>query len=105
MAIDFLYTAQDSSRVDKTLREVTNVFYDIRRLGLVFINHVYYSNVDYSLQRKGHVELGVMRKWFWSKFDTSYWVTRSDFVRPAVPDKQWTFTGEKWEVVPVHNSV
>jgi len=98
-------TWQDLSDGLKTLREVTNVFYDIRRLGLVFINHVYYSNVDYSLQRKGHVELGVMRPWFWAYFDTSYWVTRSDFVRPAVPDKKWTFSGEKWDVVPVDNSV
>lgn len=99
MAIDFVYTAQDSSRVDKTLREVTNVFYDIRRLGLVFINQVYYSNVDYSLQRKGHVELGVMRKWFWSKFDTSYWVTTSQFVQPEVPDKVWEYKDGKWDVV------
>jgi len=68
-------------------------------LGLVFINHVYYSNVDYSLQRKGHVELGVMRKWFWSKFDTSYWVTTSQFVQPEVPDKVWDYKDGKWDVV------
>ena len=101
LAIDFLYTAQDSSRVDKTLREVTNIFYDINRIGRVFFNRVYYSNVDYSLQRKGILQLGIMRPWFFTKFDTSFWVTTSDFVKPTIPDKKWTFSGDKWDVVQV----
>jgi len=105
MSIDLLYTAQDSSRVDKTLREVTNIFYQVHRYGRVLVYDVYYNNVDYSLQRNNKRTFGIMRRWFWAYFDTSYWVTRSDFVRPAVPDKQWTFTGEKWEVVPVDNGV
>jgi len=84
---------------------ITNIFYQVHRYGRLLVYDVYYNNVDYSLQRNNKRTFGIMRRWFWAYFDTSYWVTRSDFVRPAVPDKEWRFTGEKWEVVPVDNSL
>lgn len=101
MSIDLFYTAQDSSRVDKTLREVTNIFYQVHRYWTMLIYDVYYNNVDYSLQRNNRRSFAVMRKWFWSKFDTSYWVTRSQFVHPKLPDKVWEYKDGKWDVVQV----
>jgi len=104
MSIDFFYTAQDSSRVDKTLREVTNIFYQVHRYWTVLIYDVYYNNIDYSLQRNNRRSFGLLRKWFFDKFDTSYWVTRSDFVKPSEPDKCWVRENSKWLIKTLDES-
>lgn len=104
MSIDFFYTAQDSSRVDKTLREVTNMFYQVHRYWSVLIYDVYYNNVDYSLQRNNRRVFGLLRKSFFDKFDTSYWVTRSDFVKPSEPDKCWVRENANWVIRTLEES-
>lgn len=105
MSIDLFYTAQDSSRVDKTLREVTNIFYQVHKYWTVLIYDVYYNNVDYSLQRNNRRSFGLLRKGFFDKFDTSYWVTRSDFVKPSEPDKCWVRDNSKWLIKTLDKNV
>ena len=55
MGLDLFYSAQDSSRVDKTLREVTNFFYDIQTVPLIPSLRqvdIYTTNANYSLKTR-----------------------------------------------------
>ena len=77
MGIDLLYTAQDSSRVDKTLREVTNYFYDISRFGRLIFIDVYQNNADISLKaNRLHRRFSWLRKSHFSRYNSFYIVAK-----------------------------
>jgi hypothetical protein len=99
LEVELFWTAQDSSRVDKTLREVTNIFYLVSSVFPVspdqppplykrfpiskrfIIVDVYGNNVDLSmsrkpLQRKFHI---INTKYF-RLYDSNYIVRGREFV-------------------------
>ena len=95
MDLKLYYTAQDSSRVDKTLREVTNYFFEVSKLieddpnrpsidmrkasffKRIIIIDVYTNNYDYSFKRNGKRSFSFIRKWFLDYFDSFYFVNEN----------------------------
>ena len=107
MGVDLFYTAQDSSRVDKTLREVTNYFflvsplkpasilnpdYKIGLLQKILIVDVYSNNVDFSFARnRVRREFHLLRSKYFKYYDSSYVV--KDFVSSPVENyERWQLT-------------
>jgi len=97
LGLDLYYSAQDSSRVDKTLREVTNLFYDItsirffsrlfRGFRKVF---VYSTNANYSLQVKQiSSRYFRLRKSNFSKFDSFYMINKGSFTPVEINFEEW----------------
>lgn len=109
LGLDLFYSAQDSSRVDKTLREVTNYFYDIKfymfgrdikpnvrysKFKFFFYSMrvltVYSKNSDYSMQVRpmSNKRFLLHRKPF-SSFDTAYMISRRSFDLVPFEFKKW----------------
>jgi hypothetical protein len=88
--IKLYYTAQDSSRVDKTLREVSNYYIEVSRLFSDDINKpsidmqhafflkrliaidIYKSNYDYSFKKNGKRSFSYIRRWFLDYYDSFF---------------------------------
>jgi len=104
------YTAQDSSRVDKTLREVSNYYYDIKKLisdnplssnddnmnsffkRIVIIDR-YTSNYEYSFKKNAKRSFFVLKRWFFPYFDSFYAIKNFD---NDVKEVKRVF--EKWNI-------
>jgi hypothetical protein len=104
------YTAQDSSRVDKTLREVSNYYYDVRKLiadnplksnkdnmnsffkRIVIIDR-YSSNYEYSFKRNAKRSFFILRKSFFPYFDSFYAINRFG---NSINESKRVF--EKWDI-------
>jgi len=104
------YTAQDSSRVDKTLREVSNYFYDVRKLipddplkgnneninsffKRIIIIDRYTSNYEYSFKKNAKRSFYILKRWFFSYFDSFYAINRFN---SNVNEIKKVF--EKWDI-------
>ena len=103
MGVDLFYTCQDSSRVDKTLREVTNYFFwvshlvpppalsPVYKLGVfqrVLTVDVYTNNVDFSFNRnKIRREFHLLNKRYFKYYDSFYVV--HDFVPTSYELPRW----------------
>ena len=92
MGVELFYTAQDSSRVDKTLREVTNYFYNVSQLfpfpankpipvgykpnffRRIIFTETFTNNIDYSFNRnkKGSREFLVISPKNYVLFNSFY---------------------------------
>ena len=108
--LKFYYTAQDSSRVDKTLREVSNYFYDVRKLiaddplssssdninsffkRIVIIDR-YTSNYEYSFKKNAKRSFFILKRWFFTYFDSFYAINKFG---NSVNDVKRVF--EKWNI-------
>ena len=96
--VDLFYSAQDSSRVDKTLREVTNYFYLVtgifltdpdkpppiyKRLPLYkrfIIEDVFTNNIDLSMGRKPqHRRFHIINSRYFQLYDSTYMVRGREF--------------------------
>jgi hypothetical protein len=104
------YTAQDSSRVDKTLREVSNYYYDVKKLiadnplssntaninnffKRIIIIDRYSSNYEYSFKRNAKRSFFILKRWFFSYFDSFYAINRFG---NSINESKRVF--EKWDI-------
>jgi hypothetical protein len=104
------YTAQDSSRVDKTLREVSNYFYDVKKLipddplksnnenintffKRILIIDRYSSNYEYSFKKNPKRSFYILKRWFFPYFDSFYAINRFG---NNVNESKRVF--EKWDI-------
>jgi hypothetical protein len=104
------YTAQDSSRVDKTLREVSNYYYDVKKLisdnplssnkdnintffKRILIIDRYSSNYEYSFKRSGKRSFFILKRWFFPYFDSFYAISRFG---NSINESKRVF--EKWDI-------
>jgi len=97
LGLDLFYSAQDSSRVDKTLREVTNYFYDIAAIRFFtrfFYNlhrvSIYSTNANYSLQVKPvSSRFFFMKSSNFSLFDSFYMINKGSFEPVEMSFQEW----------------
>jgi hypothetical protein len=105
--IKLYYTAQDSSRVDKTLREVSNYYIEVSKLieddfnrpqidmkkagffKRVLIIDKYKSNYDYSFKKNARRSFSYIRPSFLDKFDSFFAVKSFNSDNKEVKFEKW----------------
>jgi hypothetical protein len=110
MDLKLYYSAQDSSRVDKTLREVTNYYYEVSKLipddpnkpsidmkkapllKRILLIDRYSNNYDYSFKKNGSRSFCYIRQWFLDYFDSFYFVGKREVINNNVKEF------EKWNI-------
>jgi hypothetical protein len=105
LGVELFYSAQDSSRVDKTLREVTNYFYLVTSIFLTspeqpppvyktlplfkrfIIEDVYTNNIDMSMGRKPlHRKFHIINPKYFSLYDSNYVIKGREFISSVKKD-------------------